>query len=420
MKKFAIDLSPLRKYRDLRYLFASGVITRLGSAMTLVSIPFQIKELTNSYLAVGLIGAAEIIPLIIFGLYGGVLADKFDRRKLILNAEIASMVVAALLLINSLLPNPNLIFIYVMAAIFAALDGISSPSMGAIIPRIVKSDDLVGAQAIMTIRWQFGAVVGPSLAGFVVATWSVKAGYAIDVFSYLLSIYLIAQIKPVPANSIGDKPDLHALVEGVKYATSRKDLMGTYLVDLSAMFFAMPNTLFPFWADQLNSRWALGFFYSAGSVGALITVLTGRWMSRYPHHGRAVMLSAFGWGAAITFAGIFHESLVLVLFFLMLAGASDQVSAQMRSLIWNQSIADEYRGRLGGIELLSYMIGPIGGQMRAGTAAAWTNLRTAVISGGLLCIGFIGLFSAALPEFRKYDVRTNKFVIEKREKENFN
>ena len=113
MKKFAIDLSPLRKYRDLRYLFASGVITRLGSAMTLVSIPFQIKELTNSYLAVGLIGAAEIIPLIIFGLYGGVLADKFDRRKLILNAEIASMVVAALLLINSLLPNPNLIFIYV-------------------------------------------------------------------------------------------------------------------------------------------------------------------------------------------------------------------------------------------------------------------------------------------------------------------
>ena len=385
--------------------------------MTLVAIPFQIKELTNSYIAVGAIGAAEIIPLIVFGLYGGVLADKFDRRKLILNAEIASMVVAGLLLANSLLPNPNLIFIYVMAAVFAALDGISSPSMGAIIPRIIKSEDLVGAQAVMTIRWQFGAVVGPSIAGFVIATWRIQAGYAIDVLSYLFSIYFIAKIRPVPAGTKEDKPSLHSLVEGIKYAASRKDLMGTYLVDLSAMFFAMPNTLFPFWADQLESRWALGLFYSAGSIGALLVVLTGRWMSRYHHHGRAVMLSALGWGVAITFAGIFNDSLALVLLFLMLAGASDQVSAQMRSLIWNQSIADKYRGRLGGIELLSYMIGPIGGQMRAGSAAAWTNLRTSVISGGLLCIGFIGLFSAALPEFRKYDVRTNKYAIEKRETE---
>ena len=385
--------------------------------MTLVAIPFQIKELTNSYLAVGAIGAAEIIPLTVFGLYGGVLADKFDRKKLILNAEIASMVIAALLLINALLPNPNLIFIYVMAAVFAALDGISSPSMTAIVPRIIKSEDLVGAQAVMTIRWQFGAVVGPSIAGFIIATWNVKAGFAIDVISYIFSIYFISKIKPVPATSQSDKPNLHALVDGIKYAARRKDLMGTYLVDLSAMFFAMPNTLFPFWADQLNSRWALGLFYTAGSLGALLTVLTGRWMSSYHHHGRAVMLSALGWGAAITCAGIFNGSLILVLFFLMLAGASDQVSAQMRGLIWNQSIADEFRGRLGGIELLSYMIGPIGGQMRAGSAAAWTNLRTAVISGGLLCIGFIGLFSAALPEFRKYDVRTNKFVIEKQEKE---
>lgn len=385
--------------------------------MTLVAIPFQIKELTNSYLAVGAIGAAEIIPLTIFGLYGGVLADRFDRKKLILNSEIAAMIVAGLLLVNAMLPNPNLIFIYIMAATFAALDGISSPSHSAIIPRIIKSEDMAAAQGIMTIRWQFGVIVGPSLGGFIIATWNVQAGFAIDVISYLVSILLIAQIKSVPAGAREVKANLSSLVDGIKYAVSRRDLMGTYLVDLSAMFFAMPNTLFPFWADQLNARWALGLFYSAGAFGAFLIVITGRWMAHYPHHGRAVMFSAMGWGVAIALAGVFHNSLELVLFFLLVAGASDQVSAQMRLLMWNLSIPDEYRGRLSGIELLSYMIGPIGGQMRAGSAAAWTNLRTAVISGGLLCIGFIGLFSAALPEFRKYNVKTNKYVLEKNARE---
>ena len=417
MSKFAIDLSPLKKYQDLRYLFSAGVISRLGSAMTLVAIPFQIKELTNSYLAVGAIGLAEIVPLTIFGLYGGVLADRFDRRKLVMFSEIAAMVVAGLLLINSLLPNPHLLAIYLLAATFAALDGIASPSLGAIIPRIIKHEDMAAAQSIMTVRWQFGAIVGPSIGGFIIATWSVKAGYAIDVISYLVSILLIAKIKPVPVEKREKQNTLSSMFEGIKYAASRRDLMGTYLVDLSAMFFAMPNTLFPFWADQLDSRWALGLFYSAGAVGSLITVLTGRWMARYPYHGRAIMLAAIGWGVAITFAGIFNDNLILVLLFLALAGFSDQISAAMRGLLWNQSIADEYRGRLGGIELLSYAIGPLGGQMRAGTMAAWTNLRTSVISGGMLCIGFISLFSAALPEFRKYDERTNKYVLEKRAKE---
>ena len=414
MKKFAIDISPLRKYRDLRLLFASGVITRLGSAMTLVALPFQIKILTGSYIAVGLIGAIELIPLIIFGLYGGVLADGFDRKKLVLFSEAASLVMTLILFINAIQGKPNLVLIYVVAGCFAALDGIAGPSFSAILPRIVDHDDMAASQAVMSLRWQFSAIVGPSIGGFVIATYGVGTGYALDVISYFLSLIFMVRISPVPSGDKEVPPSLKSLVNGLQYAVSRKDLMGTYLVDLAAMFFAMPNALFPFWADQLNARWALGLFYAAGTFGAIVVTLTSGWMSHYPHHGKAIMWAAIGWGVAIALAGTFN-SLFMVLFFLALAGASDQISAQFRGLIWNQSIADEYRGRLGGIELLSYSVGPLGGQLRAGSMAAWTNLRTSVVSGGILCVGFIVLAAFSLPKFRKYDVRSNEFVLKKLE-----
>jgi MFS family permease len=385
--------------------------------MTLVAMPFQIKILTDSYIAVGLMGAVELIPLIIFGLYGGVLADSIDRKKMVLFSEASALVMTSILLINSLLPNPHIVLLYVVAGCFAALDGLAGPSLGAILPRIVPHDDLQAANAIMSLRWQFGAVVGPALGGIVISTAGVSTGYAIDVASYLLSLLLMVKISPVPPGEKSVPPTLKSLVDGLQYATSRKDLLGTYLVDLAAMFFAMPNALFPFWADQLDSRWALGLFYSAGTFGAIIVTITSGWMKHYHHHGRAIMWSAIGWGVAISLAGTFN-SLFMVLVFLALAGASDQISAQFRSLIWNQSIADEYRGRLGGIELLSYSIGPLGGQMRAGSMAAWTNLRTSVISGGILCIGFVILAASSLPKFRNYDVRTNKYVLEKLSQQN--
>jgi MFS family permease len=410
MGKYALDISPLRKYRELRLLFSSGMITRLGSAMTMVAMPFQMKILTNSYVAVGLMGVVQLIPLIIFGLYGGVLADAVDRKKMILFAEAASLAMTLILFGNALLPHPHVILLYFVGAAFASLNGLSGPSLGAILPRIVAHEDMAASNALMGLRWQFGAILGPSIGGLIVSTAGVSTGYALDVVSYILSLIFISLLRPVPPGAKSVPPSLASLVDGLKYAVSRKDLLGTYLVDLSAMFFAMPVALFPFWADSLHARWALGLFYSAGTVGAMLTTLTSGWMKHYPHHGRAVMFAAIGWGACISLAGIFH-SLYAALFFLMLAGASDEVSALFRSLIWNQSIPDEFRGRLGGIELLSYSVGPLGGQMRSGAMAAWTNLRTSVVSGGLICIGFVLLAASALPKFRNYDVRTNEFAL---------
>ena len=381
--------------------------------ITYVALPFQIKELTNSYIAVGLMGAVELIPLIVFGLYGGVLADKIDRRKMILYTEIALGLMTFSLFVNSQMAEPSLIWIYLVAGVFAALDGLQRPSADAILPRLVSHQDLPAASALMSLRWQTGVIMGPAIAGILLATSGTGTAYLVDVATFVISIVFVLRVKSVKQLEKNLAPTFKAMAEGIKYATSRKDLLGTYLVDLSAMFFAMPTALYPFWADQLNATWALGLFYAAGTIGSVIVTLTSGWIKNYHFHGRAVFLGALGWGVAITLAGI-SNSLFLILFFLALAGAADMVSALFRSAIWNQSIPDELRGRLAGIELLSYSVGPLGGQMRAGSFAAMTNLKTSVISGGLLCIGFVSIATAALPKFRKYDVRTNEFAVEQR------
>lgn len=406
----AIDFSPLKRYPDFRRLWLSGLISYFGSMITYVCLPFQIKELTNSYLAVGLIGLVEIIPLVVFGLYGGVLADHMDRKKMIWATEAAALCLSGVLLINSLLPQPKLILIYIVAALFSAVDGLQRPSADAILPRLVSHDDLPAASALMSLRWQIGVITGPALAGVLIATAGVKSGFTLDIITYIFALIILSRVRSVPPMDESEKPSLSSLVDGIKYATSRKDLMGTYLVDLAAMFFAMPTALFPFWADQVGAPWALGLFYAAGTIGSILVTLTSGWVKRYTKHGRAIFLAALGWGVAITLAGI-SNNLFLILLFLILAGASDMVSALFRSTLWNQSIPDEYRGRLAGVELISYSVGPLGGQTRAGFTAERTSLRTSVVSGGLLCIGFVTLFTALLPEFRKYDSKSNKFAI---------
>jgi MFS family permease len=406
----AIDFSPLKRYPDFRRLWLSGLISYFGSMFTYVALPFQVKELTGSYLAVGLIGLVEIIPLVVFGLYGGVLADHMDRKRMIWMTEFAALFLSTILLINSLLPSPKLAVIYIVAALFSAVDGLQRPSADAILPRLVEHKDLPAASALMSLRWQIGMVAGPALAGVLISIAGVSAGFILDILTYFLALFILLRVKNVPPMKESEKPSFSSLVAGVKYAASRKDLMGTYLVDLAAMFFAMPTALFPFWAEQVGAPWALGLFYAAGTIGSILVTLTSGWVKSYTKHGRAIFLAALGWGVAITLAGV-ANNLFLILLFLILAGASDMVSALFRSTLWNQSIPDEFRGRLAGVELISYSVGPLGGQTRAGFTAERTSLRTSVVSGGLLCIGFVTLFTALLPEFRKYDSETNKFAV---------
>lgn len=410
MRKYAIDLSPLKKYRDFKLLFTAGLFSYFGSMITFVALPFQVKELTGSFWAVGLIGVVEIIPLIVFGLYGGVLADYLDRKKMIWFTEFGTLIATSILLINSLQEKPSVILIFVIAAIFAALSGLKRPSQDAILPRLVNHADLPSASALMSLRWQFGGIVGPSVGGIIIASYGAGAAYFIDCLTFVISLALIWQVKSVPPLDKSTPPSMAGLMEGLNYAFKRKDLLGTYVVDLAAMFLAMPMALFPFWADEIGAPYALGFFYSSITFGAVLVTLLSGWMRNYPHHGRAVIIGALGWGVAIVAAGS-SNSLVLVITCLVIAGAFDQVSALFRGFIWNQSIPDELRGRLAGIEMLSYLLGPLGGQARAGGMAAMSSLRTSIVGGGLLCIGFVSLIAAVMPKFRSYDVRTNEYAL---------
>ena len=379
--------------------------------ITFVALPFQIKELTNSYWAVGLIGAVEIIPLIIFGLYGGVLADYVDRKKMIWLTEFGTLIATVILFLNSLRDEPSVILLFIVAAIFAALSGLKRPSQDAILPRLVNHEDLPSASALMSLRWQFGGIVGPSAGGFIIASHGAGTGYLIDCLTFIVSLALLWQVRSVPPLSKSTPPSVASLMEGIGYAFRRKDLLGTYVVDLAAMFLAMPMALFPFWADALGAPYALGFFYSSITIGAAVVTLASGWMRNYPHHGRAVVFGALGWGVAITIAGT-SNSLPVVITCLVIAGAFDQISALFRGFIWNQSIPDELRGRLAGIEMLSYLLGPLGGQARAGGMAAMTSLRTSIVGGGLLCIGFVAAIAATMPKFCNYDVRTNEFAVQ--------
>ena len=414
MSSLAIDLTPLRKYRDFRLIFTAGLFSYFGSMITFVAPPFQIKELTGSYWMVGLIGAVEIVPLIIFGLYGGVLADHVDRKKMIWLTEFGTLVATFILFLNAIRDKPSVVLIFIIAAIFAALSGLKRPSQEAILPRLVNHGDLPSASALMSLRWQFGGIVGPAVGGILVATYGAETGYLVDCLTFVVSLALLARIKNVPPLTTRTAPSIESLMEGIRYAFSRRDLLGTYVVDLAAMFLAMPMALFPFWADAIDAPWALGLFYSSITAGAVIVTLLSGWMRNYPHHGKAVVLGALGWGVAIVIAGT-TDSLAVVIASLIIAGAFDQVSAMFRSFIWNQSIPDELRGRLAGIEMLSYLLGPLGGQARAGGMAAMTSLRTSIIGGGLLCIGFVAAIAAMMPQFRNYDVRTNEFAVKEAE-----
>ena len=411
MAKYAIDLAPLRKSKDFRNLWAAGLISYFGSMITYVAVPFQIKELTNSYVAVAISGLVQIVPLIIFGLYGGVLADALDRRKLIWVTEALSLVFTGALLVNSLLEAPNLNLIYLVSGLFAATSGLRQPAMQAALPRLVDHEDMAAAAALMSLRWQVGVIIGPAIGGILISTYSVAVGYAADIATFVLSLILIAMMKKIPPSHEAQKPSLAGLIEGIKYAFARKDLLGTYLVDLAAMFFAMPIALIPFWADQLGAPWAIGLLYAAGTVGSILVTLTSGWTKSVRFYGKAIMWAAIGWGVAIALAGATNY-LWLVLLFLTLAGASDMVSALFRSAMWNQTIPDNFRGRLAGIELLSYSLGPLAGQMRAAAMAAATTLSISVTSGGIICVIAVVILAVLLPKFRKFDIQTDEFALE--------
>ncbi|RCG26266.1 MFS transporter [Sphaerisporangium album] len=410
-----MDVSPIRESRDFRLLLGSSTVSMFGSVLTMVAVPYQMKQLTGSYVAVGLVSLAEFVPMVVFGLWGGAIADALDRRRIVILSEAGLCLTSALLMANALLlPRATQIpVLYVVAALAAGLNSLRRPSEQAIINRVLKLDQMGAAFAIQSLAGNAGMIVGPAIGGVVVVTLGPATSYGVDVATFVLSLVLLVRVGPVPPTGDASPASLRSLAQGVRYAVRRPDLMGTYLVDIAAMIFAFSNALYPFLADELHAPAALGLLYASGGIGSVIASLTSGWTGHVHRHGRAVIVAAAAWGAGVALASVM-PSIWLMAAFLAVAGGADTISGVFRGTIWNQTIPDEYRGRLAGIELLSYSTGPMLGDARAGFLAQAGGARFSLGFGGLLCMGAVAAMAALLPRFRRYDARTDEHALAER------
>jgi MFS family permease len=399
-----MDLGPLRRHRDYRWLYAAQSVSFLGSMVTYVALPYQMYTLTGSSLAVGLLGLVELLPLLVTAFVGGALADTVDRRKMVLWTDLGLALGCGLLALDALLPVPRVWLLYVAAAVMSALNGLQRPSLEAMTPRLVDAEEVPAAAALQSFRGSMGMIAGPALGGLLIATAGIPWTFLFDLATYAFSYVAVRQVRALEPPRAEERPTLESVKEGFRYARSRQELMGTYFVDFLAMVFGMPLALFPALSERLGGPRVLGMLYAAPAAGALVASLTARWTPRVGRHGLAVMLAAAGWGVAIVAFG-FCDALWPALFFLALAGGADAISGIFRMTMWNQTIPDALRGRMAGIEMVSYLSGPLLGHVEAGAVAAVWGVRASTVSGGVLCVVGVLACGALLPRFIAYDAR---------------
>ncbi|MBS2936229.1 MFS transporter [Nocardioides sp. J2M5] len=409
-----MDASPLRESRDFRLLFTAGSVFYLGSMVAYVAVPFAIYDLTGSNFMVGLVGLVELVPLVVFGLYGGALADHVDRRRLLVATGAAQVVLMVAFALNAFADRPRVWVIFVLAAVYAAVSSMQRPSREALEPRTVRHDQIAAANALSSFAMQLGVLLGPLLGGLLVAYAGVGWCFVVALGGYVVATLLYAAMRPYPHDGETTPPSLQGIRDGVTYALRRRDLLGTYVVDIAAMMLAIPVVLFPALAHEVFERpELLGLLYSAETVGAMVATALSGWVGRVHHHGRAIVVAASLYGAFIALAGLM-PSFWLCCAFLALSGAADMVSGVFRATVWNQTIPDTMRGRLAGIEMLSYSLGPMVGETRAGFVADAWSVRGAIVSGGAACVGGVLLTAAALRDFWSYDARTDPAAVAER------
>ena len=414
LRGLRVDVTPLRESRDFRLLFVAGTVFYLGAMVAYVAVPFQLYRLTGSNFAVGAVALVELVPLVVFGLYGGALADHVDRRRLLVVAGLLQALLISVLMLNAFLDQPRVWVIYVVAAGLAAAESVQRPSKEALEPRTVRHDQIPAATALSGFGMQLGLLAGPAIGGVLVATVGAGWCYLVDVVALVLATGVYALVRPYPHEAETAGPSVRGIVEGISYAARRRDLLGTYLVDIAAMVMALPVVLFPALAQDVFARpELLGLLYTAETIGGVAATVTSGWVARVHHHGRAIVVAALAYGATVALAGLAPSIGVAIVFFAC-AGAADTVSGIFRRTVWNQTIPDEMRGRLAGIELLSYSLGPLGGQVRAGLVADVWSVRASIVSGGVLCVAGVGATALWLRDFWSYDARTDEHAVRER------
>jgi MFS family permease len=396
-----INITPLLKYRNYRYLYLGQLISSVGSMITYVALPYQIFHLTHSSFAVGMMGVVELVPLLITALIGGAYADSMDRKKLILYSEIGLAFASLILAVNAFLPQPHLWILYVVGAVASSLNGFHRPALESLTPRLVREEDIPSLSALSALKGLMGSVGGPALGGICIAAFGLGLTYCLDVLSFTLSVFALYQIQFTHVAQKTQASPLQGIREGFRYAWKRPELLGSYLIDFIAMIFGMPMALFPAMSEALGGAKVVGLLYSAPSIGALLATLFSGWTKSIQRPGVAITISALFWGVGITAFG-FSSHPWFALLFLVIAGAADGMSGIFRMTLWNRTIPDQLRGRLAGLEMISYMSGPLLGNAESGIVAAGFGTRASVISGGALCILGVVLCLFLLPHFWRY------------------
>ena len=395
----------MRESPAFRRLWIGQTISVIGGELSFVAIPYQVFQLTHSTLAVGLLGFCTLVPLVCVPLVGGTLADAVDRRKLLLQTEVALVLVTVLLAVNAALPHPQVWALYVLLTLGTTAFSLGTPALRSLLPRIVAEDQIAAASALEGIYGNLAAAAGPILAGVLIASVGLTTTYLIDVGTFAASLVALWLLPPLPPAEGAARASVHAMVEGFRYVWGRPILLAIFLVDTNAMIFGMPMALFPAMAEHFGGgARTVGLLYAFPYVGALAASLISGWTSHVRRQGLGVAVAASCWGIALVLFG-FADALWLALVMLALAGAADYVSAILRSVIVLTATPDEMRGRVTGIEFAQVASAPSLGNVEAGAVASATSLRFSIVSGGILSVVGTLLVAAAVPALLRYDAR---------------
>ena len=396
-----IDPTPLRESRDFRWLYTGAILQSAGSKVTLTGANWQVYALTHSPLAVGLLSLTTCIGGLVSQLTGGMLADRHDRRMILLATGLPQALLAGGLVANSRLEHPALWAIFVIMLMIGMLAGIGSPASTAAVPALVGQSRLPAAAALNGLGNQLGSLVGPALAGLLIAGPGLGACYGASAACCTAFSLALLFVRPLPPAVRAQPPGLGSLAEGVRYVRHSGVIGGMLLVDTNAMLFGMPAGLFPAIASQHfhGGSVTFGLIAAAPGLGAILGAASSGWTGRVRRPGIVVIVAGIAWGLAIVAFGL-APSLPVAMVFLALAGMADMISEILRNTLLQIYAPDELRGRLSGLYLAQVSTAPALGNTEAGIVAQLFSVTTSVVSGGLACVAGALLLGALIPALR--------------------
>ncbi|MEV5414282.1 MFS transporter [Thermopolyspora sp. NPDC052614] len=402
LRRVAVDTTPLR-LPDFRRLWLGQGVSFVGFQLTTVAVSAQVYDITKSSLWVGLLGPANLVPLVIFGLWGGAVADVMDRRRLLIIGSLIAWLSTLAVLVHAWSGLNNVHIILAAVAVQSMGFAITSPTRGAIIPRIVPPEKVPAANTLNFLVSSLGTVLGPLLAGVVLARGGYATAYLIDAVLFTGGFYAALRLPRLEPLGETTGAGLRAVVEGLRYIATSPVVLMSFVVDLIAMGFAMPRALFPELSAVRfdGSPIAYAWLSASIAIGAVVGGLFSGWVGRVRRQGLALTFTIAVWGVTVAAAGLVQQ-LWLVVTLLAVGGIADLVSAVWRQSILQLHAPDEMRGRLQGVFMVVVAGGPRLGDLRAGASAAAWGLTPAWVGGGLLCVVLVIAVGLLVTPFRRY------------------